>query len=98
MTTTETKPAPLVTITGLERTYQVGSEQVHALRGINLTIMPGQFVAFKGRSGSGKTTLLNLIGGLDQPTAGQVVLFGRNIYRLSEGERTRLRRDRLGFV
>jgi len=90
--------APLVRTIGLKRVYQVGSEQVYALRGIDLTIRPGQFVAFKGRSGSGKTTLLNMIGGLDQPTEGEVYLFGQNINRLSEAERTRLRRDRLGFV
>jgi len=90
--------APLVHIAGLERVYQVGSEQVHALRGINLDILPGQFVAFRGRSGSGKTTLLNQIGGLDQPTAGQVLLFGQDLNKLSESERTRLRRDRLGFI
>jgi putative ABC transport system ATP-binding protein len=90
--------APLVHIAGLERVYQVGSEQVHALRGINLDILPGQFVAFRGRSGSGKTTLLNQIGGLDQPTAGQVLLFGQDITKLTEAQRTRLRRDKLGFI
>jgi putative ABC transport system ATP-binding protein len=88
----------LVRITNLERVYQVGSEQVHALRGINLTIQPGQFVAFKGRSGSGKTTLLNLIGGLDQPSSGSVFLFGFDLSKAPESERTRLRRDYLGFV
>ena len=88
----------LVRTVGLRRTYLVGSEQVHALRGIDLVIKSGQFVAFKGRSGSGKTTLLNLIGGLDTPTAGQVYLFGRELSSLSEAERTRIRRDKLGFV
>lgn len=88
----------LVQTVDLQRTYLVGSEEVHALRGIDLKIPRGQFAAFKGRSGSGKTTLLNLIGGLDQPTSGKVYLFGREISALSEGERTRLRRDKLGFV
>ena len=98
MTNVESQTEPLVKIVGLERVYQVGSEQVHALRGIDLTIMPGQFVAFKGRSGSGKTTLLNLIGGLDQPSAGKVFLLGHDLDKLSDAERTRLRRDKLGFV
>ena len=88
----------LVETVDLRRVYQVGSEQIHALRGVNVRIPRGRFVAFKGRSGSGKTTLLNLIGGLDQPTAGKVYLFGDEISSLSEAERTRLRRDRLGFV
>ena len=102
MTSTADTPAgrqdALVRIAGLERVYQVGSERVHALRGIDLTINTGQFVAFKGRSGSGKTTLLNLIGGLDQPSAGNIYLFGNDLSRLSDAERTRLRRDRIGFV
>lgn len=88
----------LVQTVDLRRVYQVGSEEVQALRGVDLSIPRGQFVAFKGRSGSGKTTLLNLIGGLDLPTSGKVLLFGREIDRLSEAERTRLRRDKLGFV
>lgn len=95
--TTDTKQ-PLVRTVQLARVYQVGSEQVHALRGVDLTIRPGQFVGFRGRSGSGKTTLLNIIGGLDQPSAGEVHLFGQNLGRMSEGERTKLRRDRLGFI
>lgn len=88
----------LVRTVDLRRTYQVGSEEIHALRGVDLEIRRGQFAAFKGRSGSGKTTLLNLIGGLDRPTVGQVFLFGDEISALSEAERTRLRRDKLGFV
>jgi len=88
----------LVRTVGLRRVYQVGSEEVQALRGVDLVVRRGQFVAFKGRSGSGKTTLLSLIGGLDEPTAGKVILFGEEISALSDAERTRFRRDRLGFV
>jgi putative ABC transport system ATP-binding protein len=95
---TETRDDILVHTVDLRRAYQVGSEQVHALRGVDLVIRRGQFAAFKGRSGSGKTTLLNLIGGLDQPTSGKVFLFGSEISALSEAERTALRRDKLGFV
>ena len=98
MSETEIKDAPLAQTINLERIYQVGSEQVHALRGVNLTIAPRQFVALKGRSGSGKTTLLNLLGGLDQPSGGQVFLFGHDLGRLSDAERTQLRRDHIGFV
>ncbi len=83
----------LVQTMDLRRSYQVGSEQVHALRGVDLVIRRGQFAAFKGRSGSGKTTLLNLIGGLDTPTSGKVYLFGHEIGGLSESERTKLRRE-----
>ncbi len=88
----------LVRTVDVKRSYLVGSEEVHALRGVNVAIRRGQFVAFKGRSGSGKTTLLNMIGGLDLPTAGEVYLFGQNMSKMSESERTRIRRDRLGFV
>ena len=88
----------LVRTIDLHRVYRVGSERVPALRGINITVRRGQFVAFKGRSGSGKTTLLNLIGGLDTSTSGQVLLFGRDLSQLSEMQRTHLRRERVGFV
>ena len=88
----------LVRTEDLWRKYQVGAEDILALRGVSIEIRRGQFAAFKGRSGSGKTTLLNLIGGLDVPTSGRIYLFGRDISALSEDERTRLRRDRLGFV
>lgn len=82
----------------LWRIYKTGAQEVQALRGIDLEIKPGHFVAVKGRSGSGKTTLLNCIGGLDHPTSGTVRVFGRDISRLSEGELTRWRREQVGFI
>jgi putative ABC transport system ATP-binding protein len=88
----------LVQTIGLGRIYQVGNIQVTGVSGVDLTIRRGQFAAFKGRSGSGKTTLLNLIAGLDQPTTGQVYLFGQDLRALSEAQRTTLRRARLGLV
>ncbi len=80
------------------RVYRVDHQEVHALRGVNLRVAPGEFVALMGRSGSGKTTLLNIIGGLDRPTGGQVLLFGRDITKLSDRELTELRRHKIGFV
>src|SRR5579859_5804388 len=72
--------------------------KVEALRAIDLTISAGEFVAVMGRSGSGKSTLLHLICGLDEPTAGSIEIAGAELARLSEDERARLRRDRLGLV
>jgi len=82
----------------LWRVYKIGSREVQALRGVNLTIPPGYFVALKGRSGSGKTTLLNCIGGLDRPTAGVVRVFGQEIARMNDSQLTQWRRERVGFV
>ncbi len=81
----------------MTRVYRAGARQVHALRGVDLTVGRGEFVALRGRSGSGKTTLLNCIGGLDVPTSGRVCVEGRDVTQLSEGERTALRRG-IGFV
>ncbi len=83
---------------GLTRVYKLGDQEVHALRGVNLQLEPGQFVALKGRSGSGKTTLLNCIGGLDQPTAGKVIIFGEEIGGWSEAKLTTWRRQQVGFI
>jgi putative ABC transport system ATP-binding protein len=87
-----------IEVSNLYRTYHTGNVAVHALRGVNFEIQTGKFVAVKGRSGSGKTTLLNCIGGLDQPTQGNVVIYGQNIFNMNERERTRWRREQVGFV
>jgi ABC-type lipoprotein export system ATPase subunit len=71
---------------------------VLALRGVNLTVQPGTFIALKGRSGSGKTTLLNCIGGLDRPNAGSIEIFGKPLAKMSESQLTRWRREHIGFV
>ncbi len=73
-------------------------EVIEAVRGVSLEVMAGEFVALMGPSGSGKTTLLQLLGGLDQPTGGEVLLEGTSIGRLSDDQATRLRRERTGFV
>jgi putative ABC transport system ATP-binding protein len=82
----------------LRRVYHAGSQEVQALRGVDLEIDAGTFVALKGRSGSGKTTLLNCIGGLDRPTSGLLSVFGQDLLKLSEDELTQWRRERVGFV
>ena len=82
----------------LVRTYTVGDRAVKALRGIDLQVPTGSFIALKGRSGSGKTTLLNCLGGLDQPTSGNVIVNGRSLSGLSEKELTHWRRSEVGFI
>src|SRR5512145_558554 len=88
----------LVEIRGLTKTYVRGREKIEALHGINLDIPRGDFVALMGPSGSGKTTLLNLIGGLDTPTSGSIMVDGRRIDQLSSGELARWRAANVGFV
>ena len=83
---------------GLARTYQMGTTQVRALRGVDMRIAPGEFVALMGPSGCGKSTLMQLLGCLDTPTAGRYWLEGRDVGTLSGDERARLRRTRIGFV
>jgi putative ABC transport system ATP-binding protein len=88
----------MVAADGVCRTFGSGHTAVHALRGVSFTVNRGQLVVLRGRSGSGKTTLLNIIGGLDNPTAGQVWVDGREVSRMSEHERLALRRDRVAFI
>ena len=88
----------LLAAVDLSRTYMLGSEEVHALREINLNVFPGQFLAIVGRPGSGKTTLLNIMAGLDKPSAGQVLFEERDLATMSEDDLTDLRRHRIGFV
>ena len=88
----------IVRTQALTRAYRVGTGQVVALDGVDLSVQPGTLVALRGRSGSGKTTLLNCIGGLDQPTSGQVWFQGREMGAMSESERVQVRRHSIGFV
>jgi putative ABC transport system ATP-binding protein len=88
----------MVAADGICRTFGSGHTAVNALRGVSFTVERGQLVAVRGRSGSGKTTLLNIIGGLDDPTAGRVWVDGREVNRMTERERLTLRRDRVAFI
>ncbi|MGH9351300.1 MAG: ATP-binding cassette domain-containing protein, partial [Terriglobia bacterium] len=75
---------PVIQIENLHKTYDLGEIQVHALRGISLSIYPGEFVAIMGASGSGKSTLMNLIGCLDRPTRGSYLLDGQDVSNLTK--------------
>jgi len=89
---------PLLAADALEKTYVGGAAPVTALRGVSLTLEPGDFVALMGPSGCGKSTLLHLCGAMDRPSAGQLSIEGRDIGGLDDDALTRLRRDRIGFV
>jgi len=84
--------------TGLGRSYRVGRETVHALENVEMAVAQGEFVAIVGPSGSGKSTLLNLLGGLDQPTSGNVLLDGHDLANYNEEQLASLRRQKLGFI
>ncbi len=88
----------IVEARGIVRDFKGGSGIVHALRGIDLMILPGELVALRGRSGSGKTTLLNILIGLDNPTGGSVVVLGHALAGMSETERAHLRSHNVGMM
>ncbi|MFK4120485.1 ABC transporter ATP-binding protein [Streptomyces longwoodensis] len=88
----------MVRIEDVHKSYGTGAAAVHALRGVSLEIPRGELVALKGRSGSGKTTLLNIVGGLDAPDRGRVLVDGLDLAELGEDGLLALRRDRVGFV
>jgi len=94
----DTSDQPLVAGVGLTRSYALGTTRVPALRGVDLEIRRGEFVVVQGPSGSGKTTLLNLLGLLDRPDAGAVLVDGQSVGAAGEDELADLRRDRFGFV
>jgi putative ABC transport system ATP-binding protein len=88
----------LISIEGVTKVYRMGDVEVHALRGVDVQIHPGEFVAIMGSSGSGKSTLMNILGCLDRPTTGRYVLAGRDVSRLSRSQLAEIRNQTLGFV
>src|SRR5881296_1450751 len=88
----------LIQVRGLNKTYRRGGEEIQVLQGLNLDVDKGDFVAFMGPSGSGKTTLLNLLGGLDVPSAGSIVVSGDEITHMSRGKLTEWRARHVGFI
>ena len=89
---------PIVALEGVTKVYRTGDIETHALRGLDLTVQKGEFTAIWGPSGSGKSTALNLIGALDTPTSGAVLLEGKDLAQMSQRALSGLRRDRIGFV
>ena len=88
----------IVQVANLEKTYRLGNVTVNALRGVNLTLYQAEFVVVTGPSGSGKTTLLNIIGTLDKPSSGRALVDGEDITKMNDGQLTKLRRHKIGFV
>ena len=91
-------PAPLIEMRGIERTYVMGDNLVHALRGVDLTIDKGASIAIMGTSGSGKSTMMNIMGCLDQPSKGSYMLNGKDVARLSKSQLADVRGRMIGFV
>jgi putative ABC transport system ATP-binding protein len=88
----------LLTVTDVERTFHVGGKPLHVLKGIRMEIKERQLVMLKGRSGSGKTTLLNCLGGLDTPSKGEILFDDLKFHKMSDDERTLIRRKHMGFI
>jgi putative ABC transport system ATP-binding protein len=89
---------PIIAIRDLRKTFRSGEVDVHALRGVDLTVEHGEFLAIVGPSGSGKSTLFNILGGLTPPTSGTVIIDGQDLMKLSDSGRTNLRKKTVGFV
>jgi putative ABC transport system ATP-binding protein len=88
----------VVELENLEKSYRLGKVTVNALRGVTLKLQQGEFMVIMGPSGSGKTTLLNIIGTLDKPSSGRALVDGEDITRMNDGQLTKLRRHKIGFV
>jgi putative ABC transport system ATP-binding protein len=89
---------PIIETQDLWKTYVMGSEEIHALRGVDLSLERGEYVAIMGPSGSGKSTLMNLIGCLDTPTKGSYLLNGKQVSQMNDNELARVRNEEIGFV
>ena len=90
--------SPVITAINISRKFGTGDAAVTAVKAVNLKVKQGEFLAITGRSGSGKTTLLNLLGGLDQPTHGQILLQNQDLSDMSDPEMVKLRRQNIGFI
>ena len=88
----------MIEIRDLKKIYHAGEVDVHALRGVNLSVASGEFVSIVGPSGSGKSTLFNILGGLTPPTSGTVIIDGQDLSAMTDAERTDLRKSKVGFV
>ena len=93
-----TSERPVLRLEAVGRRYDVGPTTVDALKDVDLSVWPGEFVVLLGPSGSGKTTLLNLVGGIEEPTCGRILVSGKDIATLNARQRTAYRRDQIGFV
>jgi putative ABC transport system ATP-binding protein len=92
------EPSPVIELDHIHKTYTMGDVEVHALRGVSMTIRQGEFVAIMGASGSGKSTTMNIIGCLDRPTRGTYILDGQDVSQMSKDERADIRCQKIGFV
>ncbi len=89
---------PVIVLEGITKVYRMGAIEVHALRGVSLTVAPGEMVAIMGPSGSGKSTMMNIIGCLDQPTSGRYFLEGVDVSQLKDDQLAAIRNRKIGFV
>ena len=95
---TQQADAPIVRAVGVRKTFRMGDASVEVLKGVDLDVRPGEFLAIEGRSGSGKSTLLHLLGALDEPDAGSIRVQGRDLMEMGGKERSRVRNRACGFV
>ncbi len=90
--------APIIEVRNVKKVYRVGSVDIHALRGVDLAIQPGEICCIVGRSGSGKSTLLNVLAGLEHVTGGEIVIAGKRLDKMTQGELILFRQQHVGFI